>query len=78
MSEKKTLSSRMKEYEAAVDYKIIHKLPIILRLDGVKFSKFTKKLKVEKPFDKNLSDAMAETAIAVAKKIQGASFLMTL
>lgn len=74
---KKSLATRMKEYEAAVDYRIIHRLPIILRIDGCKFSNFTKKIKVEKPFDKRFSEAMAETAIQTAKKIQGCVFAYT-
>lgn len=71
MQSRKTLSSRMKEYEDALDFHIIHRLPIVLRIDGWKFSSFTQKLRVEKPYDRRLSEAMADTAIAVAKKIQG-------
>jgi tRNA(His) 5'-end guanylyltransferase len=71
MQTKKTLSDRMKEYEAALDFRIIHRLPIVLRIDGWKFSSFTQRIKVEKPYDRRLSEAMADTAIIVAKKIQG-------
>lgn len=67
----KNLSDRMKEYEDAWDYKIIHRLPIILRLDGCGFSRFTKTIKAKKPFDKNLSNIMVETTKYVASKIQG-------
>lgn len=54
------LGDRMKQYESQTcDIKLIPKLPIIARLDGKGFSKFTKGLK--RPFDERLSKLMIET-----------------
>lgn len=60
------LSDRMKGYEKAYKYVITPRSYIIIRLDGKNFSKYTKGL--EKPFDKDLSDAMNETAVALCKE----------
>jgi len=52
---------RMKMYESqTTQTKLIPKLPIIARLDGHGFSKWTKGLK--RPYDKRLSDLMIETS----------------
>ena len=48
-----SLSDRMKEYELVSQTKLIKKLPVIIRLDGRGFSKFTRGF--EKPVDKELS-----------------------
>jgi tRNA(His) 5'-end guanylyltransferase len=61
----------MKGYEAASDYTLVNRLPVILRLDGNSFSKFTKQRKFEKPFDQNFTNAMWETAKAVLKYCSG-------
>jgi len=47
------LGDRMKQYEKVTELKIQNDRPLIVRLDGKCFSKFTKGLK--KPFDNNLS-----------------------
>jgi tRNA(His) 5'-end guanylyltransferase len=58
--EKDSLGNRMKEYEnQTCGIKLIPRLPIIARLDGKGFSKFTKGLK--RPFDERLSSLMIET-----------------
>lgn len=55
-----SLGDRMKLYESqTTSTKLIPLLPIIARLDGKGFSKFTKDLK--RPYDKRLSDLMVET-----------------
>jgi tRNA(His) 5'-end guanylyltransferase len=54
------LGDRMKGYESAeAQRRCMPLLPIIGRLDGKGFSKFTKGLK--RPYDKQLSDLMVET-----------------
>ena len=64
------LGDRIKEYEAITNIKLIRKLPVIMRLDGRKFSTFCRGL--QKPWDQRLNDVMAETAIALCQEIQGA------
>lgn len=55
------LGSRIKTYESYLTPKLMIGLPIIARIDGIGFSKFTKNL--EKPYDKNLSSMMIETSM---------------
>lgn len=54
-----SLASRNKEYEASNELVIPYNETIIVRVDGHRFSKFTKKLK--KPFDTIFSNAMKKT-----------------
>lgn len=61
----------MKSYEECYNYALLPRVPIVLRLDGKNFSKLSKKLKLEKPFDQRFSIYMTETAKAVMSKIQG-------
>ncbi|AYV85779.1 MAG: tRNA guanylyltransferase [Satyrvirus sp.] len=60
IEQKMSLGDRMKTYEATNDYKIPITHYYCVRLDGHKFSKFTKGF--EKPFDENFSKAMVHTA----------------
>lgn len=45
-----------KDYEQFSSLKTVHNMPVILRADGRYFSKYTKQLKLEKPFDERLRD----------------------
>lgn len=56
---RKPLATRMKDYEAGTEVKLIPLQPAILRLDGHAFSKFTASF--EKPFDERLHVAMVKT-----------------
>lgn len=56
--DKTTIGDRMKDYESSTESRIIARLPVIIRLDGRSFSKFTKGM--QKPFDTNFSEAMIE------------------
>jgi len=67
----------MKQYENAADVRLVRRLPVIVRIDGKKFSKYTKRLKVEKPFDSRFLEAMKNTAIALAKNVTGCVFCYT-
>lgn len=69
----KTLSDRMKEYESTTQTKLIKKLPVIIRLDGRSFSKFTKGF--EKPFDIDLSDIFQRVALQLRKDVEGVKFI---
>jgi tRNA(His) guanylyltransferase len=64
---KDELGTRMKRYESqTTSIKLIPRLPIIARLDGRSFSKFTKGL--ERPYDKRLSNLMIDTAKYLSKE----------
>lgn len=56
--DKTTLGDRIKSYEAATESRLLPRLPVVVRLDGRSFSKFTKGM--EKPFDKEFRQAMIE------------------
>lgn len=68
-----TLSDRMKEYELNTQTKLIKKLPVIIRLDGRSFSKFTKGF--DKPFDVDLSEIFQKVALELRKEIENAKFI---
>ena len=71
-----SLGDRMKaNYENRYKYSLLRRLPVILRLDGKSFHTLTRQC--EKPFDKNLSDCMAETAKMLCEEIQGARYAYT-
>lgn len=54
-----SLGDRMKSYESSTDARLLPELPIVIRLDGRKFSNFTKGMK--RPFDDCFREAMIET-----------------
>jgi len=56
---------RMKQYEKVYTQKLIPHIPIIIRIDGHNFHKYTKVHKCEKPFAKNLSDAFTKATRAL-------------
>lgn len=56
MGDKTAIGDRMKGYEKCWDFSLPRRMPIIIRVDGNKFSKLTRKL--DKPFDQGFIDAM--------------------
>jgi len=72
--DKTTLGDRMKAYESVYDTAIMRRVPVIVRCDGKGFSKWTKGMKLQKPFDENLSNAMAWTMQEAAANIEGCVF----
>ena len=56
--DKSNLGDRIKSYEASTETRLLPRLPVVVRLDGRSFSKFTKGMKV--PFDKDFREAMIE------------------
>ncbi len=59
-TDKDSLGDRIKEYEGAeTQGKFMKGLPIVIRLDGRSFSKYTKKF--NRPFDEDMSYSMVET-----------------
>lgn len=67
MQDNSALGERMKFFEGMEAKRILMpKLPILARIDGKKFSKFTKGL--ERPYDKRLSDLMVEVTKLLTKE----------
>lgn len=61
-----SLGDRIKLYEASTDARILPRLPIVVRLDGRSFSKFTKGM--DRPFDANFRQAMIDATKALVKE----------
>lgn len=55
------LGDRMKAYERCWDFSLPKRMPLIVRVDGRKFSTLTKNLK--KPFDRDFIDVMSYTML---------------
>ena len=67
-----SLGDRMKQYELVSKSRLIHRMPVILRLDGCHFHTFTKGF--EKPFDEVIMHSMIGTMKYLCKNIQGCVF----
>lgn len=65
MATKKSFSDRMKDYESCYGFRVPSRSYVIVRLDGVGFSKFTAQF--QKPFDDILSNTMDFTTIELCK-----------
>jgi tRNA(His) guanylyltransferase len=65
-----SLGDRMKGYEAAHRIVLPRRLPVIVRVDGKAFHRWTRPC--VRPFDANLCDVMNHAAIALCEEIQGA------
>lgn len=66
------MGERLKSYERVAENVLPSRLPVIIRLDGNSFSRLTKVLKLEKPFDERFNRAMDAAAIAVLEYCSGA------
>jgi tRNA(His) 5'-end guanylyltransferase len=60
-----SLADRMKQYEGIYDYTLPPESPIVLRLDGHGFSRFT--AHYNRPFDQRIHDAMIATCSDLLK-----------
>lgn len=70
MSDTTSLGTRMKEnYENRTRYKLLRRIPTIIRLDGKAFHTYTKGL--DKPFDEGLIEDMQETTKYLCENIMG-------
>ena len=70
---KSDLGSRMKKnYEDAFKYTLPCRTPLIIRIDGKAFHTYTRKLKLEKPFDLDFWNLIHLTGVYVAKQMSGA------
>ena len=67
-----SLGDRMKQYESVSKTRLVHRTPVIIRLDGCHFHTFTKGF--EKPFDEVLMCSMIRTMKFICQNIQGCVF----
>lgn len=68
-----SFGNRMKDnYENVAKFRLTRRTPVIIRIDGKTFHTFTRKF--DRPFDKILRSAMAETMHYLCKNIQGCVF----
>ena len=66
-NKKDSFGDRMKAYESQTcGIKLMPRIPVVARLDGKGFSKFTKGLK--RPYDERLSNLMIETTKYLVKE----------
>jgi len=72
---KTALSKRMKNYENQSRVYLEEKTPVIIRIDGKGFSKYTRGFK--KPFDKILMETMFETTKFLCANIQNCQIAYT-
>lgn len=68
------LGDRMKAYERSYETYMIGRLPVVIRVDGKGFSRWTKQTARKKPFDPELADAMAYACSQTASNIEGCVF----
>lgn len=66
MSKPSSLHNRMKQYELRSVSYVPRRTYVLVRIDGKRFSKYTKKL--NKPFDDKFKNAMIVTAIELCKE----------
>lgn len=66
----KTLSERMKRYEAVSQLVLTPRMPLIVRVDGRAFHTLTRER--QRPFDPQLFDCMAATAVRLCHEIDSA------
>ena len=67
------MGTRLKGYEEAARSYLDPELPVVIRLDGVGFSKFTKKLGCEKPYDEFFSATMRSVSADLMVKFSFAT-----
>lgn len=66
-----TLGDRMKAYESLSDYRLMKRLPVIIRADGNGFSRLTKQMKANKPFDQEFRTIMDDVMLELCRSIAG-------
>jgi tRNA(His) guanylyltransferase len=73
MATQDNLGDRCKKYESTFENYFLRKTPIIVRVDGKGFSKWTKGC--ARPYDQSLIDTMFKSAKEVASSMQGCKAL---
>ena len=67
---KDNIGDRMKiGYEHAIEIHLLKRCPVVIRLDGKKFTNWTKGM--ERPYDALLSDCMISACVALSEEMQG-------
>jgi tRNA(His) 5'-end guanylyltransferase len=66
------LSDRIQSYQAATDYKLLNRVPIIIVVNGRSFSKATQLL--DKPYCAKFSECALSTMLKLCSSIEGAFF----
>lgn len=66
------LSTRMKEYEAVTQGRLVRRMPAIVRVDGKAFHNLTHGM--EKPYDSRFFSCMSNTALSLFCESQTAAF----
>jgi tRNA(His) 5'-end guanylyltransferase len=69
MAKKETIGDRIKRYEAAADFRLPPRQPLLIRVDGKAFHTWTKSM--TKPFDHVLMRAMRAAMCETAAQMQG-------
>ena len=69
------MGDRMKRYESAAERYLVPRTPLMIRLDGKGFSKFTRGL--DKPMDENMRLCMEYAAYELMRDIEGCRFAYT-
>ncbi len=69
MHKNSSLGDRMKRYEEVTRSLLIPKQPVIVRIDGRNFKKFTSQKWVQKPFDTNITKAFWSATLQVCKEV---------
>ena len=64
-----TLGSRMKKYEYVTRSYLVNRIPIIIRIDGKAFHRFTRGF--NKPCDIIFMESMKKTTVELCKQVQG-------
>lgn len=73
MSAAKEIGRRMKEnYESVSDYRLVRRMPVVVRIDGKAFHTFTRRF--DRPFDRYMQKCMAETMLFLCRSTHGCVF----
>lgn len=67
-----TIKDRISSYEEAANYKLLSRVPIVIRVNGRSFSKITSLL--DKPYCAKFAECMASTMMQLCLEIEGAVF----
>ncbi len=71
-----SFAARMKKYEVPFSQTLVGKMPVIIRVDGKNFSKFSKSF-CQKPFDRKFTTCMENAAIKICKNAQNVRIAYT-
>lgn len=67
-----TLGDRQKDYEKVYDAKMMRRVPVVCRIDGIGFSRLCRK--IQKPYSHSFLEIMAKTMLEVVQNVSGAVF----